>query len=102
MGKPTIHRHDWVVVYDGRKAVIFENLRDEQSLNLRMQAVREHPNAPTHAQGPNVSGGGQPSVGTAGSAVDQTDWHDAVEQVIRHGPAEQLARVARRDPPGDR
>ena len=56
MTKLSIHRHDWVVVCDGRKALILENLGDEKSPNLRMKEEREHPDPPTHLQGTESAG----------------------------------------------
>jgi protein required for attachment to host cells len=85
-----INRHDWVVVCDGRKALILENLGDERSPNLRMKEVREHPDPSTHVQGVEPPGRVQPSVGTARSAVEQTDWHDRAERQFLNALAHDL------------
>ena len=90
MTKLSIHRHDWVVVCDGRKAFILENQGDERALDLRMKETREHPDLSTHAQGTDAPGRMHPSVGTARSAVEQTDWHDAAEQAFVKSLAEDL------------
>jgi protein required for attachment to host cells len=90
MTKLKIRHKDWVVVCDGRKALILENLGDEASPNLRMKEVREHPDPPTHAQGTETPGRVQPSVGTARSAVEQTDWHDRAEKAFLEGLARHL------------
>jgi protein required for attachment to host cells len=90
MKKLRIDRNDWVVVCDGRKALILENLGDEKSPNLRMKEMREHPDPPTHRQGTQTPGRVQPSVGTARSAVEQTDWHERAEQDFLHGLAHDL------------
>ena len=42
---------DWVVVCDGRKAMILENMGDAQSPNLRKKETYEHPDPPTHELG---------------------------------------------------
>jgi protein required for attachment to host cells len=72
--------HEWVVVCDGRKALILENLGDERFPNLRCREEREQSNPPTHEQGTSAPGRVQQSVGTIRSAVQQTDWHSLVEQ----------------------
>jgi protein required for attachment to host cells len=96
MTKMKIHRGDWVVVCDGRKALILENLGDEISPNLRMKEVREHQDQSTHAQGTQPPGRVQPSVGTARSAVEQTDWHDRAEQAFLESLAHHLDVAASR------
>jgi protein required for attachment to host cells len=88
-----IRPHDWVVVCDGQKALILENLGDEVFPNLRMTEVREHPAPSTRAQGVDRPGRVQPSVGTARSAVEQTDWHDRSEESFLHSLAEHLDRA---------
>ena len=80
MQKLHVLPHEWVVVCDGRKALILENLGDAKFPNLRCREEHEHPNPPTHAQGTAPPGKVQPSVGTARSAVEQTDWHELSEQ----------------------
>jgi protein required for attachment to host cells len=98
MAKLKIRTHDWVVVCDGRKALILENQGDEITPNLRMKEVREHPDPPTHAQGVEPPGRVQPSVGTARSAVEQTDWHDRAEAEFLAGLARELDAVVTREP----
>jgi protein required for attachment to host cells len=93
--KPAIGRRDWVVVCDGRKALILENLGDGRLLDLRMKEVREHADASTHAQGTDAPGRVHPSVGTARSAVEQTDWHDAAEQAFLESLAYHLDAAVR-------
>jgi len=70
MMKLKIRRHDWVVVCDGRKALILENAGNERSPDLRTKAVREQANPPTREQGTQAPGRVQPSVGAARSAVE--------------------------------
>lgn len=70
----------WVVVCDGQKALILENRGDEVFPDLRMRYAMEHDAPPTHELGTDAPGRVQPSVGTARSAVEQTDWHDAEER----------------------
>jgi protein required for attachment to host cells len=71
---------EWVVVCDGRKALILENVGDEKFPNLRTKEVHEQKNPPTHEQGTDAPGRSFNSVGNRRSAVDQTDWHGQAEQ----------------------
>jgi protein required for attachment to host cells len=87
MDKVKIRKGDWVVVCDGRKALILENRGDEKFSNLHTIEVREHEVPPTHEQGADVPGRVQASVGMAISAVEQTDWHWQAERAF----LEQLA-----------
>ncbi len=80
MSKLRIGSRDWVVVCDGRKALILQNEGDEEYPNLRMREVREHEDAPTHLQGADVPGRVHQSFGSTRSAVEQTDWHDLAER----------------------
>ena len=80
MSKLKIGSRDWVVVCDGRKALILENEGDEEFPNLRMREVREHDDASTHSQGADVPGRVHQSFGVTRSAVEQTDWHDIAER----------------------
>ena len=89
MNKLKIGSGDWVVVCDGRKALILENKGDEQFPNLRMHEVREHDDAPTHSQGADVPGRVHQSLNADRSAIEQTDWHDIAErhfllELVRH------------------
>lgn len=80
MTKLKIGQGDWVVVCDGRKALILENIGDEMFPNLRTRQVYEQKNAPTHEQGTDVPGRAMNSMGRTRSAVEQTNWHDEAER----------------------
>lgn len=82
--KTKIGPGDWVVVCDGRKALILLNKGDETFPNLRTKEVREHNDALTSAQGADAPGRVQASYGSARSAVGQTDWHDEAERSFLH------------------
>ena len=90
MQKLKIRQGDWVVVCDGRKALVLENAGDEKFLNLRTREVYEHPDAKTHELGTDAPGRAFSSVGTARGAVEQTDWHDQEEQRFLHQFTEHL------------
>jgi protein required for attachment to host cells len=51
MDKMRIDKGDWLIVCDGRKALILENLGDEMFPNLHTREVHEQPNPSTSAQG---------------------------------------------------
>jgi protein required for attachment to host cells len=82
MEKISVKSGEWVVVCDGRKALVLENVGDATYPNLHTREVREHPEQRTSAQGTDRPGKVHPSVGTAGSAVEQTDWHDLSERTF--------------------
>ena len=90
MEKINVKPGEWVVVCDGRKALLLENVGDTTHTNLHTREVREHPEPRTSAQGTDRPGKVHPSVGTAGSAVEQTDWHDLSERAFLTELAGQL------------
>jgi protein required for attachment to host cells len=80
MGKLKIGAGTWVVVCDGAKALVLENIGDEKFPNLKTREVYEEPHPATHEQGADAPGRAHSSVGHGRSAVGQTDWHDQDEQ----------------------
>jgi protein required for attachment to host cells len=90
VSKLKIDHGEWVVVCDGRKALILENIGDHISPNLRMVETREHADVSTHEQGTDSPGRVHSSVGTARSSVEQTDWHDEAERNFLHSLASHL------------
>src|SRR5215831_8195536 len=84
MQKLKIRQGDWVVVCDGKKALVLENAGDEKFLNLRTREVHEHPDPKTHELGTDAPGRAFSPVGTERSAMEQTDWHDQEEQRFLH------------------
>ena len=76
MTKTIIDQGDWVVVCDGAKALILENVGDRKFPNLRSKEVRHQEDPMTHELGTDAPGRVHNSVGTARSAVEQTDWHE--------------------------
>ena len=90
MDKIKVEAGDWVVVCDGRKALILENIGDEVSLNLHTKEIHEHRQTRTSAQGSDAPGRVHQSVGPARSAVEQTDWHDQQERAFLTALASRL------------
>ena len=82
----------WVVVGDGRRALLLSNQGDEQFPNLQVEQVLEAPpNPATHEQGTDQP----PRAVFAGrrSAIAQTDWHELAEQRFAGNIAEALEKV---------
>jgi protein required for attachment to host cells len=90
MSRTKIQHGDWVVVCDGRKALILENRGDEKFPNLRTKEVHEHEDPPTHALGTNTPTRVHASVGTARSSVEQADWHREAERLFLEKLAHRL------------
>jgi protein required for attachment to host cells len=80
MSKVRIAQGDWVVVCDGAKALVLENIGDAKFPNLKTKEVHEQPDQKTHELGTDAPGRSMSSVGSARSAMEQTDWHDQEEQ----------------------
>src|SRR5580658_3662614 len=64
MTKTRIDAGEWVVVCDGTKASVLQNVGDEKFPNLRTQEVITQKDPPTHEQGTSSPGRVQHSVGT--------------------------------------
>ena len=90
MDKMRLDKGDWLVVCDGRKALILENLGDEMFPNLHTREVHEQPNPSTSAQGTDALDRLNAAVGGARSSVEQTDWHDEAERAFLRNLAGRL------------
>ncbi|MBI5263009.1 MAG: host attachment protein [Bradyrhizobium sp.] len=89
MNKMKLDKGDWLVVCDGRKALILENTGDRVFPNLHTKEVRQHEDSSTRSQGGDVPGKVQHATG-ARSAVEQTDWHDESERAFLKALADRL------------
>lgn len=81
---------EWVVVCDGRKALILENEGDAVFPNLRTRETHEHDGAKTHEMGTDRPGRVHESAGPGRSAVEQTDWQDQAESNFLQNIAKRL------------
>src|SRR3982074_3820566 len=79
MLKLKVRQGDWVVVCDGKKALVLENVGDEKFLDLKTREVFEHADAKTHELGTDAPGRSFSSVGSGRRAVERTDWHQQEE-----------------------
>ncbi len=77
----------WVVVADGKRALLLQNDGDEVYPNLRTDHVIEHENPPTHEQGTDRPGRYSDTPDSHRSAFQETDWHRLEEEKF-------LARLA--------
>jgi protein required for attachment to host cells len=77
-----IRHGEWVVVCDGAKALVLENAGDIRTPNLKTVQVFEQEDLATHLIGTDAPGRTFNSVGSARSAVEQTDWHDQAERAF--------------------
>jgi protein required for attachment to host cells len=81
--KLRIDQGDWVVVCDGAKALVLENVGDNVFPNLKTLKVFEQENPATHEQGTDRPGRmSAVAQGTGRSSVGQTDWHDRGEEAF--------------------
>jgi protein required for attachment to host cells len=80
MPEVKIKRGEWVVVCDGAKAILLENVGDAKFPNLQTKEVYEQEDLKTREQGTDAPGRAINSVGAVRSAMEQTDWHDQSER----------------------
>jgi protein required for attachment to host cells len=78
----SIRNKEWVVVCDGAKALVLENVGDATMPDLRTREVYEQKDPATHELGTDVPGRAIGVDGRNRSAVGQTDWHAQNEQTF--------------------
>lgn len=91
--------HDtWILVGDGRKALMLRNDGTPQrpSLNV-VDVLKDGANPPTHAQGADRPGRVMQSANGKRSAVEQTDWHEIAEERFATAVAQKLNAAANSD-----
>ena len=90
-----VHYGAWVLIGDGKKALLLHNEGDAELLNLRRLTVREQENPPSHEQGSDAPGRGVSSgTGTRFGSMGQTDWHQIEEDRFAATVAAELNRAA--------
>ena len=77
-----IHKDEWVVVCDGKKALVLHNVGDAKFPNLKTLEVFEQKDLSTHEQGASPPGRAFSPAGGGRSSVTQTDWHDQSEHTF--------------------
>jgi protein required for attachment to host cells len=88
-----IDRGEWVVVADGARALILENVGDRLYPDLRTKEVYKQPDLKTSELGSDQPGRAFSSVGSGRSAVEQTDLHDLEERRFLVKLAERLDKA---------
>ncbi|MDL2402300.1 host attachment family protein [Rhizobium mayense] len=71
-----ISRGTWVVVCDGAKALILKSSNGGPHPDLRTCETMEQPHAPDRELGADKPGRTHQADGFAGSAVEETEWHE--------------------------
>lgn len=84
---------EWIVVADGAKALLLENVGDRKYPDLRTKEVFNQPDAMSRELGSDKPGRAFNSIGHGRSAVEQTDWHDQEEQRFLAGLAGRLDKA---------
>jgi len=82
MSNVKIRRGDWVVVCDGAKALVLENVGNASVPSLMTKEVYQQEDPKTHELGTDAPGRAFNSVGEIRSAMEQTDWHDQAERAF--------------------
>lgn len=91
-----IEHEAWILVADGRRALLLRNEGDALYPNLKVETVLEDaPNPPTREHGSDKPGRAQESATMRSSAMEQTDWHDMEEQRFAATVAERVADLCR-------
>ena len=81
MSELLIHRGEWVVVCDGAKALVLENVGDEKFPNLKTLEVFEQKDLATHDLGAEKPGRAYSPAGHGvRGTIEQLDWHDQAER----------------------
>ncbi len=83
-----------VVIGDGEKALFLRNKGSPQEPRLEVEDILGHDNPATHEQGTDKPGRAFASVGTARSAMEETDWHRLGEERFATEIADTLYRLA--------
>jgi protein required for attachment to host cells len=82
-----------VVVCDGAKAIILENIGDAGMPDLRLREAEEQPAWRTREIGSDAPGRAFNSVGSVRSAVEQTDHHEVSERTFLTDLARRLDKA---------
>ena len=69
-----------ILVGDGEKALFLRNKGSREDVRLKVENILWHDNPASHEQGTDEPGRAFASVGTARSAMDETDWHQLGEE----------------------
>lgn len=79
MNRLRIPSKSWIVVCDGAKALLLQNIGNAQVLNLKVVEVQLEPHPPSRDLGTDSAGRTFDSGDGSRSAMESTDWHNAAE-----------------------
>jgi protein required for attachment to host cells len=89
-----IAHNTWILVGDGRKALMLRNDGTPQDPSLQVvEVLKDDDNPPTHAQGTDRPGRSFQSKGSRRSSVEQTDWHEQAEERFAASVASRLGEA---------
>ena len=91
----TVRHGAWVVIGDGKKALVLNNEGDAELLNLRRVSVRENDNPATRDQGTDSPGRSTSPNGGGAASIAQTDWHQIEEDRFAASLAQDINTAAR-------
>lgn len=80
MGSVKLPEGAWVVVCDGRKVLVLENVGDADYPDLRTRDVEKQENPPTSAAGTDRPGRVHQSANSRRSAMEENDLHQQAEE----------------------
>jgi protein required for attachment to host cells len=83
-----------VLVGDGNKAIFYRNEGTPMHVNLVVERMFSQENPRTRDQGTDRPGRYAGPVGSARSAVEETDWHQLAEDRFAHQISAELYRLA--------
>lgn len=89
-----VHNGAWVLVGDGRRALLLQNHGDPDLLDLRVVEARVDENPPTRDQGTDAPGRAFGTGGAPRSAVDNADWHELEKEHFAREIAQRINTAA--------
>jgi protein required for attachment to host cells len=90
MNRVAIAAGTWVLVCDGAKSLLFENIGDAQAIHLKLIETNIDSHPPTHELGTERPGRAYDSMDGSRSAMAITDWHATSEEQFLRRVAERL------------
>jgi protein required for attachment to host cells len=90
MKRVAIKRETWVLVCDGAKSLLFENVGDARAIQLKLIEASTESHAPTRELGSDRPGRAYDAMDGSRSAMETTDWHAAEEEAFLGRTAERL------------
>jgi protein required for attachment to host cells len=94
MARLQVKNGAWVMICDGKRALLLRNEGDAGLLNLRRVSVREQINPATRDQGSDAAGRAVSPTGCHSGCVEATDWHEIQETRFADLLADELNKAA--------